>query len=245
MEAPYRLDIIIPVYNEGKNIVAVLDSLNKYVKTSFRILICYDSAEDTTLPVVKSYTSRSQMNFLRNEGRGVLGAVLTGFHHSDAEAVLVMPADDTYNAPMIDRMFVAYRQGSEIVVASRFIKGGCMKGCPLIKAFLVRMASFTLRYLAQLPVSDASNGFRLFSRRVIERIPVESEQGFVYSLEFLVKCHRLGWKISEVPALWFERSHGKSRFRTFRWLPFYLRWYLYAFETTYVRKTPAMVKLKG
>lgn len=245
MEAQYHLDIIIPVYNEGKNITAVLDSLNRHVKTPFRILICYDNDQDNTLPAVKSYASTSRIGFVKNQGQGVLGAITTGFHYSDADAVLVIPADDTFNAPMIDQMFQAFKKGAEIVVASRFVKGGCMKGCPLMKALLVRTASFTLRYLAQLPVSDASNGFRLFSRRVIDQIPIESDQGFVYSLEFLVKCHRLGWKVSEVPALWIERSNGKSRFRTFKWLPFYLRWYLYAFETTYFKKSSGMVKLKG
>ncbi len=245
MATQYYLDIIIPVYNEGENIIAVLDALNRHVKTPFRMLICYDSDQDNTLPAIKSYTSRSPIEFVKNQGQGVLGAIKTGFQYSDAEAILVIPADDTYNAPILDTMFQEFKKGSEIVVASRFIKGGCMKGCPLMKALLVRTASFTLRYLAQLPVSDASNGFRLFSRRVIDQIPIESEQGFVYSLEFLVKCHRLGWTISEIPALWLERSKGKSRFRTFKWLPFYLRWYLYAFETTYFKKSPEVVKLKG
>ena len=58
--------------------------------------------------------------------------------------------------------------------------------------------------------------------------------GFCYSLELLVKCHRLGWRIGEVPARWFQRAHGASRFQVIRWLPHYLRWYAYAFATTYL-----------
>ena len=88
-----------------------------------------------------------------------------------------------------------------------------MVGCPLLKAALVRIANFTLRHLARLPTTDASNGFRMFSRRVIERIAVESDQGFCYSIELLVKAHRLGWRIGEVPVRWFERRHGASRFQ--------------------------------
>ena len=48
--------------------------------------------------------------------------------------------------------------------------------------------------------------------------------GFAYSIELLVKAHRLGWPIAEVPFLWHERKAGQSRFRTLRWLPAYLRW---------------------
>ena len=120
-----------------------------------------------------------------------------------------------------------------------------MVGCPWLKAVLVRTANLTLRHLARLPSTDASNGFRLFSRRVIERITVESDQGFCYSIELLAKAHRLGWRVGEVPVQWFERRHGESRFRVLRWLPAYLRWYGYVFATTWLRRSPETVTLKG
>jgi len=72
-----------------------------------------------------------------------------------------------------------------------------MQGCPLLKDTLVRGAAFTLRHFARLPVHDPTSGFRLFSRRVIEDLQVESDQGFTYSIELLVKAHRLGWRIGE------------------------------------------------
>jgi hypothetical protein len=146
---------------------------------------------------------------------------------------------------MLDRMVALARAGCDIVCASRFMPGGAMVGCPPLKAALVRSANFTLRHLARLPTTDASNGFRLFSRRVIERIAVESDAGFCYSIELLVKAHRLGWRIDEVPVRWFERRHGASRFRVVRWLPAYLRWYGYAFATTLLRRPPGTVRLKG
>jgi hypothetical protein len=123
--------------------------------------------------------------------------------------------------------------------------GGAMIGCPWLKGVLVRAANFTLHHFARLPTTDASNGFRLFSRRVIEQIPVESDQGFCYSIELLVKAHRLGWPIAEAPVRWFERRHGQSRFRVIKWLPAYLRWYAYAFATTWLRRKAASVTFKG
>ena len=169
---------------------------------------------------------------------------MSGFAASKAPFILMYPADDDYNAPLLDGMVAAARGGCDIVCASRFIPGGAMVGCPLIKAVLVRSANFTLRHVARLPTTDASNGFRMFSRRVIERIAVESDQGFCYSIELLVKAHRLGWTIAEVPVRWFERRHGESRFRVLRWLPAYLRWYGYAFATTFLRRPPRTVALK-
>src|SRR5215475_10757664 len=243
-----ELDIVIPVYNEGRNIVATLAALKRSVTTPARVLICYDHAEDDTLPAIRANPqahSGLALELVRNAGRGAHGAVMTGFAASTAPFVLMYPADDDVNAPMLDRMVELARAGCDIVCASRFMPGGAMVGCPLLKAVLVRSANFSLRHVARLPTTDASNGFRMFSRRVVERIPVESEHGFCYSIELLVKAHRLGWRIAEVPLRWYERQHGASRFQVIKWLPAYLRWYGYAFATTFLRRPPRTVMLKG
>ena len=243
-----ELDIVIPVYNEGRNIVATLAALKRSLTTPARVLICYDHAEDDTLPAIRANAQAHAglaVEFVRNRGRGAHAAVMTGFVASTAPFVLMYPADDDTNAAMLDRMVALARAGCDIVCASRFMPGGAMVGCPLLKAALVRSANFTLRHVARLPTTDASNGFRMFSRRVVECIPVESEAGFCYSIELLVKAHRLGWRIAEVPVRWFERRHGASRFQVIKWLPAYLRWYGYAFATTFLRRPPHTVTLKG
>lgn len=240
-----ELSIVIPVYNEGEAILPVLELLERDVKTPHEILVCYDRPDDTTLralqdPRVKNFPVRPIFNPVPGPNQ----AVQRGFRSSTSPWVLVYPADDLWNAAQIDRMMVKARQGADLVCASRFIPGGSMEGCPWLKAFLVRTASFTLRHLARLPTHDSTNGFRLFSRRVLDTIRIESETGFAFSIELLVKVHRLGWTVAEVPAVWRERSHGTSRFRVLRWLPAYLRWYGYAFATSYLRLGPERVERK-
>jgi dolichol-phosphate mannosyltransferase len=240
-----ELDIIIPVYNESENIIPVLNSLKQHVRTPFRVLICYDSDDDNSLPAVRLAKDKGfNILLVKNRSKGAHSAVTTGFERSDAPAILVFTADDTYNAGIIDQMYEKFKQGSDIVAASRFMKGGCMEGCPFLKSFLVRAASFSLYWFASIPIKDASSGFRLFSRRSLDTIKIESTKGFTYSIELLMKCHRLKWKISEVPALWYERTKGRSRFRTLEWLPDYLRWYIYGFATTYLRRSPETVELR-
>ena len=240
-----KLDIVIPVYNEGPNIRGALDALRATVHTPFRVLICYDDESDNTLPVIREYPHPTfEIELVRNRGRGPHSAVLSGFGASRASAVLVYPADDDYNAGIVDPMFQKFENGCDIVAASRFIRGGGMRNCPWLKSLLVRLSAFTLHYVARVPTHDPSNGFRLFSRRVLEQIEVESTEGFTYSIELLVKAHRLGWKICEVPARWFERKAGSSRFRVLRWVPAYLRWYFYAFATTYLRRGPGTVAMR-
>jgi dolichol-phosphate mannosyltransferase len=244
----HRLDIVIPVYNEGSNILSTLGALAREVKTPARVLICYDFEEDNTLPVVRnspeSYAGL-EVGFVRNPGCGAHAAVMAGFAASTAPIVAVYPADDDFNAAIIDDMVALVGDGCDVVCASRFLPGGAMQGCPWLKAVLVRTAAFTLCYFAALPTRDPTSGFRMFSRRVIDQIKIESDQGFCYSIELLVKAHRLGWRIGEVPARWFERQHGASRFRVLKWLPAYLRWFRYAFATTYLRRSPETVVMQS
>jgi glycosyltransferase involved in cell wall biosynthesis len=240
-----ELDIVIPVYNERENIVRVIESLRRSVVTPFRVLICYDRDDDDTLVALNAYHPESlTLTLVKNRGQGALGAVLEGFRVSSAAAVLVFPADDDYNAPRLDRMMDQFERGCEIVAASRLMRGGCMRGAPWLKAVLIRTSAFVLHRVAGVPTHDPSNGFRLFSRRVIESIPIESAVGFAYSIEFLVKCHRLGWKIGEVPVEWHERTVGQSRFRLGPWLPQYFRWFCYALATTFLRRGPSTVRLR-
>lgn len=240
-----ELDIVIPVYNEGQGILVVLEALGKYVRTSFRVLLCYDRDDDDSLATVRSAPAFPfKVEFVKNRRRGAHGAVVTGFEEAKAPAVIVFPGDDDYNAGRIDLMVQKFRAGCDIVAASRFMPGGCMKGCPWLKAVLIRSSALALFRLAHVPTHDPSNGFRLFSRRVLETIPIESSVGFTYSLELLAKCHRLGWKIDEVPVAWYERKSGSSRFRILRWTPHYLTWFFYCFGTAMGLKTRSCVRLK-
>jgi dolichol-phosphate mannosyltransferase len=232
-DTPKYIDVVIPVYNEGNNILALLEAFELEVKTPIRILLCFDHDEDTTLTAVRNIQSQFEIILVKNENYHAHGAVMTGFRFSNAPAVISYMADDDYNAGLIDKMAELFWQGNDLVCASRFIPGGMMKGCRWYKAFLVRMVSLTLHLGAQLPVHDATNAFRLFSHRLLNEVKIESSVGFTYSLELLVKCQRLGWKIVEIPARWYERAKGKSRFKVLEWAGAYLHWYWYAFATTY------------
>lgn len=231
-----ELDIVIPVFNEAENIIPVMDALATEIETPHRVLICYDSDDDDTLTALAGYDYPGTIDYVKNPSRGPHSAIVAGFRHGRSKAVLVFPADDTFNASIVDRMYQSLEQGNEIAVASRFMKGGSLEGCPWLKRVLVRTASWTLFHVARLPVRDATNGMRMFSRRVLDTIPIESSEGFTYGLELTAKGHRLGLPFSQVPARWRERLRGTSRFRVYRWMLPYLRWYFYAFATTFLRR---------
>ena len=95
---PADLDIVIPVYNEGPNILATLGALAGKVKTPARVLICYDRPDDNTLPVVRGHPQAYAglaVELVRNPGRGAHAAIMTGLAASTAPFVVVSP-----HAPM-------------------------------------------------------------------------------------------------------------------------------------------------
>ena len=235
-----RLDIVIPVYNEGGNIVATLRGLSREVKTPARVLICYDREDDDTLPAIAHNPGADEDSLSSScaiPRARAHAAVMAGFAASKRRCVVVYPADDDYNAGILDRM-VARRAGLRHRLRQPLHAGRQHAGLPLAEGRAGADAQhFTLH---------TSRGYRRAMRAAVSdvlaprdrRITVESDQGFSYSIELLVKAHRLGWRIGEVPARWFEREHGTSRFRVLSWLPAYLRWYGYAFATTFLRRPP-------
>ena len=106
-DAAPRLDVVIPVYNEGANILRTLRALGRDLKTPFRVLICYDREDDDTLPAIGNNQDQLggvAVDFVRNRGRGAHGAVMSGFAASRAPFVLMFPADDDYKPVMLDAM---------------------------------------------------------------------------------------------------------------------------------------------
>ncbi|OAN50295.1 hypothetical protein A6A04_02535 [Paramagnetospirillum marisnigri] len=240
-----ELDIVIPVYNEGANILAAMTALKREVRTPFRVLICYDMDEDNTLPALATLPpGELDIAYIKNPERGPHAAVRAGLDASTAPLVLVYMADDDYNADIVDKMVAKAHEGFQVVAASRFVPGGCMVGCSPVKEIITKVGAFSLYHIAGAKVHDPTNAFRLFTRQVLDSVVIESRLGFTFSVELLVKSVRLGWPVTEVAAKWFERGDKPSRFQVFRWLPRYLYWLFYAMETRYLFKGPGSVPLK-
>jgi glycosyltransferase involved in cell wall biosynthesis len=224
------ISLVVPVFNEAENIVPFLRDVEGSVREAHEILLVYDFPEDTTLPAVIAMEPPClYVRLVHNTlGRGVLNALKTGFKASRGDVVIVMMADRSDEARDVEPMARLVRGGADVVAGSRYMRGGRQVGGPPLKRFLSRLAGVSLHYLAGLPVHDATNNFRAYSRRVVEQIPIEGEVSFALALELTLKAHWRGWKLAEVPTTWRDRTTGQSRFRLWAWLPHYLRWYLRA-----------------
>ena len=230
----YDLDIIIPVFREEGNIKKTIQEILKILKINFRIMIIYDFDTDPTIQVVKDNFNRNEIVCLKNEYNGFNGAIKTGFQNIQSNAAILYPADDHQNFNLILKMFDKYKEGYDIVCASRFVDGGSYQGAPFLKRLIVKFVSFTLSNFTTLPTKDATNGFRLFSKSLIDKFPIVSKKGFTFSIELLAKAHRNNFKITELPEKWPVRTSGKSKFNYYT-IPFYFRWYLYILVSRFLK----------
>jgi glycosyltransferase involved in cell wall biosynthesis len=228
-----QLSIVIPVYNEGASFPSLWTALCSQIRADFTALVVYDFDEDNTVPVVQQIIAQGErrLRLLKNAvRRGVVGAILTGFNAVASGPVLVVMADLSDDLGQVDRMLELYREGYDVVVGSRYMHGGKIIGGPLLKQGLSRLAGLTLHWLRRIPTHDAANAFKIYDREMLKSLPIESRAGFELNLEITVKAFLSGYRITEIPATWRERSAGKSRFRLWAWLPKYLRWYFHAFR---------------
>jgi glycosyltransferase involved in cell wall biosynthesis len=235
------ISLVVPVYNEAENIGPFLRDVEAHVHEEHEVLLVYDFPEDTTLPAVAALDPPcANVRLIHNTlGRGVLNAIKAGFQASCGEVVVVMMADRSDDPQTVAPMAELIRGGADVVAGSRYVRGGRQEGGPLLKRTLSRLAGVSLHYLAGLPIRDATNNFRAYSRRVIEQIPIEGEVSFAVALELTLKAHWRGWRVAETPTTWRDRTAGQSRFRLWAWMPHYLRWYLRALGRAWVPRRRA------
>ena len=224
-----KLDIIIPVYNEDENIVRLLKSLEDEIVCNFRVLICYDSESDKTLKYVKNGNIiNKEILLVKNPRQGPNSAIIEGINSSNAEIILIYMADDFENIKLINKMIDLIDSGNELVIPSRFIPGGRMRGAKKIKKMITIIGSYLVYYLARIPFKDCTNAFKMFSKNLKDKIKLESTTGFTFALELTTKSYLSSFKIIEIPSVWIETKDRKSNFKIYKWLPYYIYWLLYS-----------------
>lgn len=228
------LNIVIPVYNEKDNIKKLFDEIKANIKVSYQVFIIYDFDEDNTLEEVNKIKNLYDFNIslIKNKyGKGALNAIKTGLYLDNDNPVLVIMADLSDSLEIVDSMYKKItEEGYGLVCGSRYMKGGKQIGGPFFKGLMSRTAGISLHILTGINTHDISNSFKMYSRELLDNITIESNGGFELGMEIAVKAYSMGYKITEIPSTWKDRSNGESRFKLFSWLPNYLHWYFYALK---------------
>jgi cellulose synthase/poly-beta-1,6-N-acetylglucosamine synthase-like glycosyltransferase len=225
------VSVIIPAYNEGADVVSVLTRVGSAVTLRCEIVVVVDSPDDSTIPFVEQVAAEdSRMRVIINTyGRGPANAIRFGIDRALAPVVVVTMADGCDDPHQIDTLTRLVDRGVVVAAASRYARSGQQVGGPFLKGLISRMAGLTLYYFARVGTRDATNSFKAYSKSFIEKVGIESDQGFEIGIELVSKARRYRQPVAEIPTIWLDRAFGTSNFKLVAWLPRYIRWYFYAF----------------
>ncbi len=211
--------VIIPTYNERENIESIIRKVFGLEK-SFHILIVEDNSPDGTAAIVKNLMPEFEGRLFIEERKGKLGlgtAYIHGFKWALAkgyEYIYEMDADFSHNPNDLERLYHACAiEGADVAVGSRYITGVNVVNWPMSRVLMSYYASAYVRMITRLKVRDTTAGFVCWKRKVLETIDLDKIKfvGYAFQIEMKFSAWKLGFKITEVPIIFTDRTDGVSK----------------------------------
>jgi dolichol-phosphate mannosyltransferase len=205
------LAIIVPTYNEALNLPHLVPRIHAVVPDA-SILVVDDGSPDGTAKVAADL-GVDVLNRTSKAGRG--GAVLAGLvrarERADVAWFLEMDADLSHQPEELNRL-LAVAEGADMVVGSRYLQGARIEGWSWRRKVWSRLSNRVIRTVLGVPMSDFTNGYRLYSRRAVDHLVARRlrETGFISLSEWAYALHRSGMIIREVPTTFINRRLGTS-----------------------------------
>jgi dolichol-phosphate mannosyltransferase len=216
---PPDLSVVIPAHDEGPNLRVLLPQLRAIVDdlgVASEVLVVVREEDTETREAVGA--SRGEVARQREPGYG--GALRTGFALARGPYVLTMDADLSHPPTFVADLW-ARRHEAEVLIASRYVKGGAAR-MPLARALLSRVLNRFFAIGLGVPLRDLSSGFRLYRARPLALADVKARD-FDVLPEIVVRAYTSGWRVREIPFRYEPRAHGSSNARIFPFGLAYLR----------------------
>lgn len=210
---------ILPTYNEAANIGPILQDILA-LEVMADVLVVDDGSPDGTAELAAAIgrLHPGRAHVLRRDAKYGLGpAYRAGFRWALSRAydvVVQMDADGSHPVMALTDMLSELRHGADLVIGSRYIKGGGSSNWPASRRMLSRLGNSYARLLLDLPLSDITSGYRCWRRQGLERVTSLLEldgTGYGYLIEMATAAHRLGLGVSEVPIVFKNRERGESK----------------------------------
>jgi glycosyltransferase involved in cell wall biosynthesis len=209
--------VIVPTYNEAENIrLLVADILSLPIPVD--VVVVDDNSPDGTGQIADELASRYPAVHVvhRPEKQGLGTAYKAGFRYAlehGYERILTMDADFSHPPGDIPAMLELSRTDADLVIGSRYVRGGGTHGCTLPRQVLSWGANAFAKTALGLQAMDCTAGFRCYRRQVLESIHLEAilSNGYSFLIEMLYRCQRQGWRVGEVPILFENRRRGASK----------------------------------
>ncbi len=209
--------VIVPTYNEKDNIATVIDKLTA-LNLDLHILVIDDNSPDGTGDIVKNLQKKNEHIFIieRSGKLGLGTAYVRGFHWAlerGYKYILEMDADLSHNPDDVPRLIKTCKNGADLTIGSRYSEGVNVVNWPIKRLLLSYGANKYTRIVTRMPVKDTTAGFKCFHRDVLEAIDLSKvkSSGYSFQIEMNFRAWKKGFKITEVPIIFIERSEGHSK----------------------------------
>lgn len=211
-----RTLVLVPTYNEASGIGQLLDRALAADPT-ITILIIDDGSPDGTGEIADGRArDNDRIEVLhRSSKRGLGKAYVTGFKlglERGFDLLIEMDADLSHDPNALPDLIAASAE-ADLVIGSRYTKGGGVEGWSRPRHLLSQCANLYAMALLGFPIRDSTSGFRCFRREVLEALDLDavSSEGYSFQIEMAFSSWRRGFRVVEVPIVFRERSSGKSK----------------------------------
>jgi dolichol-phosphate mannosyltransferase len=211
--------VIIPTYNEKENIERMVRKVFS-LPIGFELLIVDDGSPDGTAQIVKNLQVEfgKKLHLIERKGKLGLGtAYIAGFKYAiqnKFDFIFEMDCDFSHNPDDLVHLYNACaKDGADLSIGSRYVKGGKVVNWPLDRILMSYFASLYVRIILWINIHDTTAGFKCYKRIVLETINLDGIRfiGYAFQIEMKYKVKKAGFKITEVPITFTDRTAGESK----------------------------------
>lgn len=216
------ISIVIPTYNEKDNILLLIKSVEQNLKVikniKYEIIIVDDNSIDGTSYAVNKIINRNIKLITRKNERGLATAIKTGIENSSGNYLMVMDADLSHPPEFLINLITTLKdQNLDVVIASRYIRGGRMNSNKY-KYLLSKLMNYFLGIMLNLKIKDLTGGFFIINRKLLDKINMDKV--FIgygdYFFRLFYELKNIDYSYKEIPFEYVGRVSGESKTRTFK-----------------------------
>ncbi len=210
--------VIIPTYNEKENIEQMIRKVFS-LPHNFHLLIIDDGSPDGTSDIIKGLQTEftDKLFLVERAGKQGLGtAYIHGFKwaiEKQYDYIFEMDADFSHNPDDLIRLKEACENGADMSVGSRYVKGVNVVNWPMSRVLMSYFASVYVRFITGMKIQDFTAGFVCYKRKVLETIQLDKIKfvGYAFQIEMKFTTVKHGFKLTEVPIIFTDRTAGASK----------------------------------
>lgn len=210
--------VIIPTYNEKENIEAIIRKVFG-LPSAFHVLIVDDGSPDGTASIVKKLQKEFTEKLHIEERNGKLGlgtAYIHGFKYALAQGyqfIFEMDADFSHNPEDLNKLYEACKNGADVAIGSRYIKGVNVVNWPMGRVLMSYFASSYVRFITGMNIMDTTAGFKCYQAKVLQKINLDKIKfiGYAFQIEMKFTAWKSGFNIVEIPIIFTDRTKGQSK----------------------------------